>query len=178
MSSDAPIITAKIIMLGDPATGKTSIVRRYSEGVFSEDYKITIGTTFIIKKVKLNTREVKLVIWDLGGQPHYGEVRKRYMEGAKLAISVFDVTNRKSYNNLENWINKYKEVVPEGIIVIAGNKIDMIKERKISVQETMRLKDKYGYITLEVSAKTGENITELFRTVAKEIEKAYTRSIF
>ncbi len=176
MISEFPIISAKVIMLGDPATGKTSIIRRYSEGVFSEDYKITIGTTFTIKRVQVDSKYVKLIIWDLGGQPHYGEVRKRYMEGAKLAIVVFDVTSKISYNNVKNWIEGYKNITPDGMVVIVGNKIDLLKEREVSVQETLRLRDSFGYPTLEVSAKTGENITTLFKIIATKILESYTKS--
>ena len=92
MVEDRKKFPFKIVVVGDPAVGKTSIVRRFADDQFEESYIHTIGADFNVKVVKLGDKEIILTVWDIGGHEHFNEIRPYYYEGAHAAICVFDLT--------------------------------------------------------------------------------------
>ncbi|MFW9974128.1 MAG: Rab family GTPase, partial [Candidatus Thorarchaeota archaeon] len=120
----------RVVLLGEAAVGKTSLVRRYTENVFDEEYKQTIGTTFATKDIDVtdsegSIRRVRLNVWDMGGQSTYRELRRQFMKGASGAIIVYDVTRPETFMAMNNWFESFREVCPASPIIISANKVDL-----------------------------------------------------
>ncbi|MFW9957010.1 MAG: Rab family GTPase [Candidatus Odinarchaeota archaeon] len=162
----------RIVLLGEATVGKTSLLRRYTENVFDEEYKQTIGTTFATKDVDTtdsenNVRKVRLSIWDMGGQSTYRELRRQYMKGASAAIIVYDVTKPETFMAMNNWFESFREVSPEAPVVIAANKIDLIADRMVPQEPGLMLRDWFQAEYYETSAKDGTAVTDIFTKCAE-----------
>jgi len=165
----------KIVLIGDGAVGKTSLRKRWMGEAFEVNYIFTIGCDFAIKEIQFDRDiKVKLQIWDLGGQPHFKEVRKAFYVGASGGIVLYDITNRESFENVRMWIAELiKHTGKKVPVVIVGNKIDLRANEGnyISTLEGLKLKRKivkeFGIKALfsETSAKTGENVDKVFRGI-------------
>lgn len=166
----------KLVALGDGAVGKTSCIRRYTEDSFSERYIATIGTTFALKTVDVtmpdgNRVTARVVLWDLAGQPTYNELRRRYMAGASMAIIVYDVTRPQTFLDLGEWFTKFITVCPNSVVAVVANKIDR-QDRLVPPAAGDMIRNWLDVLYFETSAKSGENINELFTDlVTKAIEK-------
>jgi Ras-related protein Rab-6A len=168
----SPSYVYKLSLIGDGGVGKTSMVQRYVHGIFKADYKATIGT-FISKKEcqfdELNT-SVRFMIWDLAGQSQFQRLWPDYLTDSRAGIIVYDITNRESFQNVKKWFNIITEVAFENIVLIlVGNKVDLTETREISTEEGMELAKSLGVYYMETSAKTNENIDDVFEWVALQI---------
>jgi len=166
----------KLILGGDGAVGKTSMVHRYVENDFAKDYKSTIGTSIMKKECSFKELDstVRFVIWDLAGQAQFKRVRQSYLANAEAGILVYDVTNRASFENIDkNWYIEIKKGSPNISLILVGNKIDLTENRVISREEGESLAEKLQLIYIETSAKTGENINDAFKMLALQIIKRY-----
>jgi Ras-related protein Rab-5C len=164
----------RIVLLGEATVGKTSLLRRYTENVFDEEYKQTIGTTFATKDVDTrdnegNDRKVRLSIWDMGGQSTYRELRRQYMKGASAAIIVYDVTKPETFMAMNNWFESFREVCPEAPVVISANKIDLVKERMVPPEPGLMLRDWFQAEYFETSAKDGTAVIDVFSKCAEVV---------
>ncbi len=157
----------KFIILGDHAVGKTSIVMRFVENRFSADYRATIGLNILTHNYKFLNTTINLMIWDIGAQKFFRRVRKAYYQGAHSAFLVFDLTNRSSFEHLENWYDELKGFINKDIpVVVVGNKTDLNEDRQISYQEGVSLANKLKASYIETSAKTGENVEDAFSLIS------------
>ena len=168
----SPDYVYKLSLIGDGGVGKTSIAQRYVHGVFKADYKATIGT-FISKKEwyfeQLNT-SVKFIIWDLAGQDQFQRLWPDYMTDTRSGIIMFDVTNKKSFENIKKWNEIITRVAhPNVILILVGNKVDLQDSREVSSEEGMELAKELKIYYMETSAKTNKNIDEVFEWVALQI---------
>ena len=147
----------KIVTLGDSMVGKTSIVYRYFENKFNESILSTIGIDFKTKYIKVRDASVKVLIWDTAGQEKFRNIAKQYYQGANGVLLVFDVSDRKSFERIEYWLNEIKEnnKIDSMYAVIVANKIDLVGERVISRDEAEKYAEKNNISYFEVSAKTG-----------------------
>jgi small GTP-binding protein len=148
------------------------LLRRYTENVFDEEYKQTIGTTFATKDVDTtdsegNVRKVRLSIWDMGGQSTYRELRRQYMKGASAAIIVYDVTKPETFMAMNNWFESFREVSPESSVVISANKIDLVDRRMVPQEPGMMLRDWFQAEYYETSAKDGTAVADIFSKCAE-----------
>ncbi|NHI88662.1 MAG: GTP-binding protein [Candidatus Thorarchaeota archaeon] len=172
----------RIVLLGEAAVGKTSLVRRYTENVFDEEYKQTIGTTFATKDIDVtdgegNVRTVRLNIWDMGGQSTYRELRRQFMKGASGAVIVYDVTRPETFMAMNNWFESFKEVCPDSPVIISANKVDLSENRMVPQEPGMMLRDWFQAEYFETSAKTGDKVNNVFTRVAEVVlEKALSES--
>jgi len=156
----------KMVSLGDAATGKTSCIIRYTENSFGESYQATMGTNIAVKNLQValtkdETVPVQIVLWDLGGQPDFKELRLRYMAGASIAFIVYDVTNPRSFLHVYEWYSNFLSVNPEAVVAIVANKIDL-EDRRVPPEAGLMLSDWLDIVHVETSAKTGENVESLF----------------
>ena len=172
----------RIVLLGEAAVGKTSLVRRYTENAFDEEYKQTIGTTFATKDIDVTgsdgtVRKVRLNVWDMGGQSTYRELRRQFMKGASAAIVVYDVTRPETFMAMNNWFESFKEVCPDSPVLISANKVDLLDKRMVPQEPGLMLRDWFQAEYFETSAKTGDAVDNVFTRMAEVVlEKALSES--
>jgi small GTP-binding protein len=159
----------KIVLLGDPAVGKTSLVKRYVDNMFRMDYLMTIGTDIRTKIITIKDEIVKLIIWDLGGQPLFQDVRATYCKGANGAVLAFDLTRQHTLNNLQGWAETVWRFVGKVPLAIVGTKADLKSIRETSMERALDFARFTGSKVFETSAKTGENVDKTFVYLAKAI---------
>ncbi len=153
-------------MMGDGHVGKTSLVLRYTQNAFSPDYKQSLGASFAVQTIDLKGKQIKLVVWDIAGQPTFHQVRRHYYIGAHGALLVFDLTSPATFMSLENWIIDFRRVVPEGKIVLVGNKVDL-EDKRLVPREAAEMLEKWWKIPyIETSAATAYGVSEAFLKLA------------
>ena len=159
---DEEIPLYKILLLGDSTVGKTCFLLRFMEDSFIDLHMATIGLDYKLKTMILEEQKiVKVQIWDTAGQDKFRAITRNYYKGASGIILIFDVTNIKSFENIKKWINEIKEEISENVsIVLIGNKIDNVKERKITKEQGEKIANEIGTKFFETSSKTGEGINE------------------
>ena len=157
----------KILLLGDGAVGKTSLVHRFVEGVFNDRYKATIGVDIFSKNVSTPKGDVELQLWDLSGQAHFSAVRSKFYSKADGALLVFDLTNRKTFENLNTWITEATNGVGSGIpMYLLGNKMDLTDLIAVKDDEITNFASNKNWQWAKSSAKTGINVEEAFIGIA------------
>lgn len=156
--------------------GKTAIVTRFSHGFFRTDYKTTIGSQFAVKNVAINRHgqedlTVKLQIWDVAGQSRFQILRPMYYRGSSGGILVFDVTRRRTFIVLEEWLDELYKAINKTIpIILVANKTDL-PDRVVEPSEGREFADKHNMPYLESSAKTGEGIVDIFQALGEDLVK-------
>jgi len=165
----------KICLLGDPAVGKTSLIRRFVEDTFDEDYVSTIGTNVLSKLVNLyfpetgETTSIKLLIWDIAGQKSISDIHASYFHGAEGALIVCDITRKGTLEHLPDWIYQYRKITNNSGFVILANKSDLNYDRKIDLNEPKRIAESYNAHYFLTSAKTGDGVENSFHTLCFSI---------
>ncbi len=152
----------KVVMMGDGAVGKTSLVLRYTQNTFSPEYKQSLGASFAVKDLDVQERKVKLVIWDVAGQPSFRQVRRHYYSGAHGALLVFDVAEPSSFMTLRNWYNDFRRIVPHGVVVLIGNKVDLTEKRLVPTEAAEMLQKWWNIPYIETSAATAKGVHDAF----------------
>jgi len=162
----------KLVLLGDSAVGKSSLVLRFVKKQFFEYQESTIGAAFLTQTVAVNDFVVKFEIWDTAGQERYHSLAPMYYRGAASAIVVYDITNRQSFVRAKSWVKELqRQGNPNIVIALAGNKLDLQDQRKVEVDEAKSYADDNGIMFMETSAKTNHNVTELFKAIARKLPK-------
>lgn len=152
----------KVVMMGDGAVGKTSLVLRYTQNTFSPEYKQSLGASFAVKDLEVQEQKVKLVIWDVAGQPSFRQVRRHYYSGAHGALLVFDVSEPSSFMTLRNWYSDFRRIVPNGAVVLIGNKVDLAEKRMVPPEAAQMLKNWWNIPYIETSAATASGVQDAF----------------
>ena len=170
--SDKTFINLNILLVGDANVGKTSILLKYTENFFPNQYQATIGVEYKMKIIKLNNMNIKLQIWDTAGQERYKSIAKNFFHSANGVFFVFDITNEKSFENLNKWMEDVKENSPKDCkYIIVGNKSDLSDQRTISTFEIDNFVKEKKSSYFEVSAKNDEGLNDAFINLSKEIIK-------
>ena len=174
-SSDEVDLVFKILMLGDSEVGKSCFLMRYSDNVFVENYITTIGLDYKLKSIKLDSGKViKVQLWDTAGQDKYRTIAKNYYKGSHGILLLYDVTKLSSFENIREWIQDIRQEVSEkAIIFLIGNKIDLEEKRKITKEKGEELAEEYKIPFFEASAKSGENVDEVFKALYQKIIEVY-----
>ena len=167
--------TCQILIIGDSSVGKTSIISRYTNGTFKEEYLATVGLDYYSKEEIIDGKTINIKLWDTAGEERYKSLTQNYFRNAEGVLLVFDVTNTDSFNNLKDWISSIK-LNMEGNnifipIVIIGNKLDMEDQREITKEQAEQFVSENKYKYFETSAKTGEGIDKSIRELASQILK-------
>tara|TARA_A100001015_G_C15026844_1_gene730975 strand:- start:274 stop:909 length:636 start_codon:yes stop_codon:yes gene_type:complete len=151
----------KVALVGDCRVGKTSLIKRYIHGNYSEQYNKTIAVAYYAKKFIINNKKIILDIWEVSGDPLYTTLIKGYLKNIQGVILVYDVTNKESFKNINKWINIIEEIKTDKITyLLLANKIDKKVERVINTDIGIRYSLKKKIVYLEVSAL--KNITMFF----------------
>ncbi len=163
----------KVIVIGDPAVGKTSLLTKFATNKFEEKYLPTVGVN-ILKEI-INFEEqivVNLMFWDVAGQPQFYMLHRPYFNGADAMILVFDITRSSTFSNINNW---YLTAVKYGLSgiprILIGNKIDLEDDRKIIMPMAEHLSEKLNAPYFETSALTGDNVKLIFHKIAELVYK-------
>ena len=160
----------KLLLIGESNVGKTSIIVRYVDNDFQPTGISTLGVDVKCKYVLLNKTKIRLDIWDTAGQERFRGLAKNYFRGGNGFILVYDITNKKSFGKLKGWINDAKEKIDKDYkMIVVGNKKDCEKGREVEIDLLKEFAAKNEVSFLEVSAKTGEGIEQLFNTLVEEL---------
>jgi len=163
----------KIIVIGDPAVGKTSLLTNFCGDKFQYEYVPTVGVNITKEKVTVKNdmgkdTNVSLMIWDVAGQPQFYMLHRPYFNGADGMMLVYDVTRSSSFSNVNNWYSTAVKYGLSGIPrVLIGNKIDLKDEKKIILPMAEHLSQKLNAPFIETSASTGENVSEIFHKIGE-----------
>ena len=162
------IVRIKVLTMGCAEVGKSCIVKRYCEGRFINKYIQTVGVDYGVKPVDLDGRKVRVNFWDLSGKSEFFEVRNEFYKDTQCALLVYDVSDRSSFDGLENWLkeaNKYG--MPRDLpVALCANKVD--KPRKVSEDDGRAFASKYKYDYFETSAHSGMGVTDVFECVFRK----------
>ena len=156
----------KSVFIGNTGTGKSSIIERYVRNTFDHIHTPTIGVEFSSTVFKLDKLNIKLHIWDLAGHIHFRNIISSYYRHARIVFFVFDKTDRRSFQDFEEWIRYFNERLDEIQIVIIANKSDLLYS-VVTEQEALDLANKYNALYFETSVKNNTNITSIFETTMK-----------
>lgn len=171
----------KIIVIGNPAVGKTSLIQQYTKHKIATEYMATIGSSITMQPVKIldgdKIIDIKLAVFDIAGQEKFHLLHKVYYEGAKGIVFVFDLTNPGTLTDLRKW---NEDTIKYGLAampkVLVGNKADLDANRKVTPQQIQTIMTELNLVEyFETSAMTGKNVTEMFYKLAYLM---YTKKIF
>ena len=170
MFDEKDLETLKIVLVGESGVGKTSIITQYIDNIFQKDQQSTIGGTFSTKTVKCgNGKILKLEIWDTAGQERYRSVTKLFYKDANAAILVYDITNKFSFEEIQNyWFGQVKDSAPENIIIaIVANKLDLYENEQVDETIARKYAQDNNALFASTSAKNTSGIEDLFIEIAK-----------
>jgi Ras-related protein Rab-6A len=159
----AEIPKYKLIFLGDQGTGKSSILNRFVDDKFDPNYQATIGLDFQSKNVKIDNQDIHLLLYDTAGQEKFRSLIPMYTRDANIIILVYDITRKESFTHIPDWVKDLTNVkLDEVIFGLVGNKIDLEDQRQVTKEEGEKFAQENNIIFQEVSAKTGDNFSDLF----------------
>uniref|UniRef100_A0A8C2CQC4 Ras-related protein Rab-21 n=1 Tax=Cyprinus carpio TaxID=7962 RepID=A0A8C2CQC4_CYPCA len=160
----------KVVLLGEGCVGKTSLVLRYCENKFNDKHITTLQASFLTKKLNITGKRVNLAIWDTAGQERFHALGPIYYRDSNGAILVYDVTDEDSFQKVKNWVKELRKMLGNEIcLCIVGNKIDLEKERHVSVEEAEGYAVSVGAKHYPTSAKLNKGLEELFLDLCKRM---------
>ena len=162
----------KLLIIGESGVGKTCLLLRFTDDSFTANHLTTIGIDFKIKIIHIDNKLIKLQIWDTAGQERFRTITKTYYKGAHGIILTYDVTDQNSFKNIRNWIKQIEANAQTNVKkVLVGNKCDK-PDRVVTEEEGKKLADDFGMNFFETSAKTNQNVNEVFNFLTQEILKS------
>lgn len=190
-SAPKPSSSVKLVLLGEAAVGKSSLVLRFVNNDFQPNKEPTIGAAFLTQKCQLPNRVIKFEIWDTAGQERFASLAPMYYRNAQAALVVYDITKPSSLVKAKHWVAELQRQASPGIVIaLVGNKLDLCEDdapeqeqqsgenaadedggaaRKVSTDEAKAYADEEGLLFFETSAKTGHNVSEVFTAIANSI---------
>jgi len=160
----------KMILIGDTAVGKSSIMGRYVDGNFNHQFVSTIGVDFKVKTIKINDKVVKIQIFDMAGQERFRSIVSVYYKGRHGVVIIFDLTDKESFRNIKIWLHEVDKYSSDNVNkILIGNKSDLIDRRRVTFEEAHELAESMGIDYIETSARDNINIDEIFLNIAKNI---------
>ncbi|XP_074074021.1 ras-related protein Rab-39B-like [Macrotis lagotis] len=165
----------RLILLGDSTVGKSSLLRRYTEGFFADCMDQTVGVDFYVHFVEVEPGvQVKLQFWDTAGQERFRSVTRSYYRNSAGGLLLFDVANRTSFENIPKWYQEVMEKVKpfDIIFLVVGHKSDLVADRQVTPEEGEKLASSLGARYVETSAKSDSNIALAVRLLTQDIYEA------
>eukprot|EP01029_Cantina_marsupialis_P021444 TRINITY_DN512_c0_g1_i1.p1 TRINITY_DN512_c0_g1~~TRINITY_DN512_c0_g1_i1.p1 ORF type:complete len:202 (-),score=28.51 TRINITY_DN512_c0_g1_i1:160-765(-) len=170
MSKDKYDHIFKLVIIGDSAVGKTSIVQRFIDNSFDEDGSPTIGVDFGVKYLDISGKRIKTTIWDTAGQERFRTVTSSYYKGAQGVILVYDVTRRQTFQNIQSWLDEIDTYASNRLVkLLVCNKIDLKERTAVDREEAVALAKSKGMLFLECSAKTRHGISSVFQEICHKV---------
>ena len=177
-ANDIKMTIIRLALLGDGAVGKTSIINRFMNLEFREEFISTIGWDKMTTKVKLeNGEEMKLSIWDTAGQERFHASAFKVVRKSQGIALVFDLTQKKTFDGIANWLEVIKDNFNNVSIVLLGNKCDCKEKREVTEEDTKKMIERFKLPYFETSAKENINITEAIQKLANDVYKKANKSI-
>ena len=169
----------KYIIIGDPSVGKSNLLMKFAHNKFTDEYQATIGVEFGAKNIEMDQQIYRIQIWDTAGQENFRSITRAYYKNSVCAMVVYDITNRESFEHVQNWIEDVKNQSPKTVLIILlGNKVDLDDDRKVSYDEGNEFATKNGLLFMETSAKSGVGVEEIFKQSAKEIAQKISENYY
>ncbi|XP_016422305.1 ras-related protein Rab-23 [Cyprinus carpio] len=159
-------VAIKVVVVGNGAVGKSSMIQRYCKGIFTKDYKKTIGVDFLERQIIVNGEDVRLMLWDTAGQEEFDAITKAYYRGAQACVLVFSTTDRESFEAISSWREKVEMEVGDIPTVLVQNKIDLLDDTVIKNEEAEGLAKKLKLRFYRTSVKEDLNVNEVFKYLA------------
>ena len=168
----------KIVVVGDAAVGKTSLIKKFTQGTFQEDYIQTIGAQLSSYEDEFNGDKIELFFWDIAGQDTFHFLRPAFYQGSRAAIVVYSIEasdhGKKSLEHVDEWYEDIKQYCGDIPTILFGNKVDLIDKKKLKEKKVQKLIKKFEFIGYyKTSAKTGEEVIEAFHALIKELYHKY-----
>jgi small GTP-binding protein len=160
----------KLIIVGDSGVGKSSLLKRFIDGLFNSNYDLTIGVEFGAKIIDIQDKKIKLQLWDTAGQESFRSLTKSYYRGSAGIILVYDITKRQSFTNLESWIKDIESVNKTNVpIMVIGNKVDLYAIRQVEKEDLNDFACKNRYLFKEISVKNDNDAGQIFSDFSSHI---------
>ncbi|XP_076657809.1 RAS oncogene family member Rab21 [Halictus rubicundus] len=160
----------KVVLLGEGCVGKTSVALRYVEDKFNDRHISTLQASFLNKKLTINGKKVNLAIWDTAGQEKFHALGPIYYRMSNGAILVYDITDEDTFQKVKNWVKELKKMLGSEIsLAIAGNKMDLEKDRSVAIEEAEEYAKQVGAMHFHTSAKLNQNIEEMFLDLTRRM---------
>ena len=162
--------SVKITLIGGTGVGKTCIIRRFSNNTYEENPPSTLGGSYSLKFVKVGDKQVQLDLWDTAGQEKYRSLGKHFYKDAYIVVFVYDITNRKTFDEIkEIWYPNVKEQGEKyTVLALVGNKSDMFENEEVKEEEAKAYAKEINATFMLVSAKSGDNVKLLFSTLVRQ----------
>lgn len=161
----------KLLLIGDSGVGKSCLLLRFADDVYTQSYISTIGVDFKIRTIDLEGKTVKLQIWDTAGQERFRTITSSYYRGAHGIIIVYDVTDKESFENVKHWLEEINKYAADGVKkLLVGNKSDLQSKKVVSYEQAKEFAEQRGINFMETSAKNAHNVEQAFQTMAAEIK--------
>ena len=162
----------KYVIIGDSGVGKSNILLRYINNSFSEEFKTTVGVEFGAKNIEMNNNIYRIQIWDTAGQENFRSIARAYYKNCVCACIVYDIANRPSFESIQSWIDDCtKQSSKSVLLVLIGNKNDLEDKREVKYEEGEKFAKSHNMIFLETSAKTGNNVNDIFLKSVRQINQ-------
>lgn len=161
-------VAIKVVVVGNGAVGKSSMIQRYCKGIFTKDYKKTIGVDFLERQIIVNDEDVRLMLWDTAGQEEFDAITKAYYRGAQACVLVFSTTDRDSFEAISCWREKVEMEVGDIPTVLVQNKIDLLDDTVIKNEEAEGLAKRLKLRFYRASVKEDLNVNEVFKYLAEK----------
>ena len=170
-------LSFKLIFIGDSGVGKSCLTTKAVKNNFEEYYQATVGFEFLTFNMRVNDKVIKLQIWDTCGQEIYKSLISNFYRNSSLAVLIYAIDNKESFNHAENWLSDLKsQANPDVRIFLVGNKADLEEDRKVSTEEGEKYKQEQNLdLFMETSAKTGHNARNVLVEAAKILYKDYLK---
>jgi small GTP-binding protein len=175
MLIDDGTIVFRVVLIGESSVGKTSLVNRFRHSTFNSNEQNTIGASYETWSEVRNGLHFELQIWDTAGQEKFRSLGPVYYRDAAAALAVFDVTNLATFQRLEEWITSFRNIAGhETVIVVVGNKVDLVDAQRISEAEAKQWCGDQGLDFMQASAKTGSGVAEVFDWLLSRLAETRT----
>lgn len=166
--------TFKIVLLGDPEVGKANITQKLCYNLFNPSERLVIGVDFHVKKVEVKGKKINMQIWDIAGEQRFSFLIPTYCLGASAVMIIYDITNSKTVDKMDNWVEIIREKAGKIPIILIGNKLDLEKSREISREHGIKIAQEYNLSGFkEISTKTGVNLEKMFEGLSELIMNRY-----